>query len=198
MTKVYSRKLLILLLVSLFGTVHGSVDALGRDYVLSEADGVEIQPVEKTGSKPKVGVKVGATLMDYSIFAPQFSFSLLNIGGSPVGVGVGAYKCIGQNHFGADLSLFFRLTKSVYLSAGPGVFTSSINGGSTQGISGMAGIDVILGKHLCIGAGVKYFPKVEVNATKSINTMGAYYDFPSVVEALHGGVFPVLSFGYVF
>ena len=152
-------------------------------------------------------VKANAAVLDLKQFAqsiaPGVSLGLYDISGSPVGAEVGAYVCSGlpvASLFGMDASLAFRVANGIYPKAGIGFFSCNPKESSGKGTIGLcAGIGLTyLTGHLCLEAGLKFYPEVKIQGTEKYSTDGVSYDFPSAVSALSGGIAPMVGIGWSF
>lgn len=150
-------------------------------------------------------VKAGATLLlNPFAIAPGAGIGIYNMGGSPFGLDAGLYfGSLAEKTasiFGMDAAVVFRVSDTIYPKAGLGFFSckSRETGSGTNGLCAGAGVNILVGGHFCIEAGLKYYPKVYVSGTVPVSTAGATYDFPTPVEVLGGGIAPVLSVGWAF
>lgn len=164
-------------------------------------------PSEATPVSNRFIVKANVAFLDLKQFAqsiaPGVSLGLYDISGSPVGAEVGAYVCSGlpvASMFGMDASVAFRVANGIYPKAGIGFFSSKPKESSSKGTNGLCaglGLTFMTG-HLCLEAGLKFYPEVKIQGTQKYSTDGASYDFPSAVSALSGGVAPMVGIGWSF
>lgn len=150
-------------------------------------------------------VKAGATLfLKPFAIAPGAGIGIYNMGGSPFGLDVGLYfGSLAEKTssiFGMDAAVVFRVSDTIYPKASLGFFSckSRETGSGTNGLCAGAGVNILVGGHFCIEAGLKYYPKVNVSGTMPVSTAGATYDFPTPVEVLGGGIAPMVSVGWAF
>ena len=176
------------------------------------------EPVPTIEPKPqitientKVAIKANFSVLDLSQFAqtiaPGAGVAVYDLAGSRFGAEVGAYVCqhkasdFNGSVFGADVSLLFRATKGIYPKVSVGAFNYKSKTGSFNPTNVMrigAGVSIIIARHLCLDAGVSFFPEVKINGTKKVNTSNLEYDFPDVLSVLSAGVSPMIGFGWAF
>lgn len=168
------------------------------------------EPVQPFEPRTRFVVKAGATIIDLKQFsqtiAPGGTIGVYDLGGSPVGGEASFYICPGLSAvsaslFGADASLVFRASESIYPKLGVGFFSckSSETNTSTKGMCAGGGLTYMVGGHFCFEVGVKYYPKVYVQGTERVSTTpGASYEFPSDIQIISGGIAPFVSVGWAF
>ena len=156
-------------------------------------------------------VKAGASIIDLKqasqTIAPGGSVGAYDLAGSRVGGEIGAYACPGLSAssvslIGFDAALVIRASKSIYPKLGAGYFsckTTDENTSTTTGMCAIAGLNLLLGNHLCLEFGAKYFPETFVHGSEVVTaTPGARYEFPNAKQILSGGVAPFVSLGWAF
>ena len=134
------------------------------------------------------------------------SLGFYNLGGSRLGLEAGGYICpdllSSVSLFGIDASLVLRISKSVYPRIGMGYFSytdKKNNGATTLGLCAGGGLSFLLGGHLCLEVGTRYFPEITVHRFKTMPTSaGITYEFPSTKQLMSGGFNPFVSFGWAF
>ena len=155
-------------------------------------------------------VKAGLSILDLKqlsqTLAPGGSFGVYDVGGSPLGMEAGFYLCPGlakqsASLFGIDASVVFRATSIIYPKAGLGFFScksTDETDATTKGMCAFAGLTFLIGGHLCLEIGAKYYPVVRVSSLETVTTAGVSYDFPASREILGGGFCPGVSIGFAF
>lgn len=155
-------------------------------------------------------VKAGATIVDLKqlsqTIAPGGALGLYDLGGSPIGLEAGFYLCSGllaqsASLFGIDASLVFRASKSLYPKVGLGFFScnSTVETGvGTKGLCAGLALSFLVGGHLCIEVGAKYYPEINLHGYEMVTTSGVSYEFPATIQVLAGGIAPMVSFGWAF
>lgn len=167
-------------------------------------------PVIRTGSRMSFVAKASVAALNLDrireAIAPGGNFGLYDIDGSPVGFEVGGYYCpdlfSSGSLFDIDASLIVRIAKGIYPKIGAGYFSYTDNATDKSvknGLCAVGGLTFLLGGHLCMEIGTKYYPEVSVQGFEMVSTTpGASYEFPSVKRILPGGIAPFVSFGWAF
>ena len=169
---------------------------------------VRTAPTAPAGKGNRLAIKANAAILDFSQLAKSIatglSFGLYDIGGSPVGAEVGAYLCpalLDASLVGMDASMVFRIANGFYPKAGVGFFSclipdSSLEG--TNGICGGLGFSFLTGGHFLWEVGAKFYPEVKVQGYESVSTGGSFYEFPTSVTVISGGVALMVGLGFCF
>ena len=178
------------------------------DSVLNASD-KSIEPTGDDAPRTKFVLKAGASLIDlkqiaHSI-APGGSLGLYDLGGSRIGAEVGGYYCSDLNStaplFGIDVFAVVRAAKGFYPKFGVGYFSYnpvSAVGSAVHGLCGGAGLTFLLGGHLCLEVGAKYYPAFSIMYSEQAITSGISYQFPIVKQFYSGGIAPMVSIGWAF
>lgn len=167
------------------------------------------KPDEPVPYRTKFVLKAGASVLDLKQIAksvaPGGSLGLYDLGGSRIGLEAGGYYCADFNStvslLGIDASLVFRVAKGVYPKFGVGYFSYnavSAVGSATHGLCGGAGLTFLVGGHLCLDVGLKYYPAFSILNSEQAITSGISYQFPVVKQFYSGGIAPMVSLGWAF
>ena len=147
------------------------------------------------------------------VFTAGMCFGFYDIGGSRIGLEAGAYYCpIGFNikaldglsksvsPYGIDASMVIRVVKGVYPRIGAGYFSYIENPKESPNVNGLCGIlgfSFLLGKHLCLDIGTRYYPNTTVLGYKYESAIVAHYIYPTA-ETIFMGFSPMVGIGVAF
>ena len=155
-------------------------------------------------------IKAGLTALSLKSFgeslAPGVSVGAYNLGRSIVGIEAGGYLCpnliSSGSLFGLDVSFALRAAAGIYPKIGAGFFSfkgKTDGDTATLGLCAGAGVTFLLGGSFCLELGAKYYPKLLAATTETVpTTVGASYEFPSMVQITSGGIAPFISLGWAF
>ena len=145
--------------------------------------------------------------------ATGMSIGAYDIAGSRIGAEAGAYFCpvgittlASDGHFknvspyGFDAALVFRAGEGIYPKAGIGYFSykeTPKDSPDVNGLCGILGLSVLLGKHFCLELGVRYYPETKVMGGKSVSTWESSYLYPTM-KTLFKGFSPMAGIGWAF
>ncbi len=145
--------------------------------------------------------------------ATGMSIGAYDIAGSRIGTEVGAYFCpVGiptlasdgyiksVSPYGFDAALVFRAGEGIYPKAGIGYFSykeTPKDSPDVNGLCGILGLSVLLGKHFCFELGVRYYPETKVMGGKSVSTWESSYMYPTM-KTLFKGFSPMAGIGWAF
>ena len=121
---------------------------------------------------------------------------------SPVGIPTraseGIYKSVSP--YGLDATVVIRAAKGIYPKVGIGYYSfqeSPKESPSVNGLCGVLGLSLLLGKHLCLEVGARYYPETKVLGGQSVSTGGSSYLYPTA-KTLFKGFSPMIGIGRAF
>ena len=170
------------------------------------------EPVpEPQADRMRIAAKASVSVLDLSQFAktlaPGAGVDIYDIGGSRFGAGLGMFFCpysfpdANGTIFGVDASILLRAARNVYPKLFAGAFncrSKSEEYGPTNGMRLGAGVSFILARHLCLDAGVSFFPAVKLDGQETVVIPEVQYSFPQELSVLSAGISPMISIGWAF
>ena len=146
-------------------------------------------------------------------FTAGMCLGVYDIGGSRMGLEAGAYYCPvgflakafdglnkGVSPYGIDASLVLRVAKGVYPKVGAGYYSYKEypkESPNVNGLCGILGLSFLLGKHLCLEIGSRYYPNTRILNPKMVSAGAVHYIYPTA-ETIFKGFSPMIGIGVAF
>ena len=160
---------------------------------------------------PHTVVKIGAGSLILTqpsqFYCLGGSLGLYNMGDSRMGIEFGAYtfpglSSLSSSLFEIDASLVLRASHAVYPKMGVGYFTykgASESESPVHGLCAGAGLTFLLGGHLCLELGAKYYPEICGHELETVRTTpGITYEILTKKQIFTAGIAPFVSVGWAF
>ena len=159
--------------------------------------------------KTVFGIKAVASILDLKnteqTKAYGGSIGVYNIGGGRFGGEVGGALNSSlsgiASFYEVDLAVLYRALDWLYPKIVAGYFScnsKTVGSSKNTGICIGVGASFLIGNHFSVDLGGKYYPAIVIHSTEPVIIAGIETEFPSVSEALPGGLTPFISVGLLF